>query len=135
MQYCPVCKGVSVGTLGHTHIVDPLILNESVSHGTLINEDLIPKFERVLDVVAPREAGALRAWFDGQSGDAEDHDEYVMKLMDALDEAAPEGWRFGLVEGDGSDFGFWELGCEVCGTTDRNNEGELINHTEEECFK
>jgi len=29
--------------------------------------------------------------------------------MDALNEYAPDGYYFGAIEGDGSDFGFWAI--------------------------
>ena len=34
--------------------------------------------------------------------------EIVNDLMDALNEYAPDGYYFGAIEGDGSDFGFWQ---------------------------
>lgn len=84
----------------------------TVSHGTLRNEDLIPKFEEVLDKLDHDELVRLRYRMEGQPGDSEDFDEYVVNLIDALNEVAPEGYYFGSVEGDGSDFGFWKMGEE-----------------------
>jgi len=40
--------------------------------------------------------------------------EYAISLTDALNEHAPDGFMFGAHEGDGSDFGFWPIPCEVC---------------------
>lgn len=36
----------------------------------------------------------------------------VEALMEDLDANAPDGTYFGTLEGDGSDFGFWPMGCE-----------------------
>jgi hypothetical protein len=109
MKYCTVCRRVEPGTWPHTHLVDCIPLNESVSHGTLRDLDLIPKFEDVLKAIDPVTFGALNSRWSQQPGDSEDNAEYVVDLIDALNEAAPEGYYFGTIEGDGSDFGFWEI--------------------------
>ena len=75
----------------------------TVSHGTLRPEDLAPRFEGVLRELNPK---LLRRLQDEKSDDLQ---EYVVGLMDALDMEAPEGYVFGTHEGDGSDFGFWDV--------------------------
>ena len=97
----------------------------SISHGTLINEDLIESFIYELRQQRPlsrqhrkvirdvektmKDAGRLErlhaevlSW-----GDVADSSECVSELMDALDCYAPIGFYFGAHPGDGSDFGFW----------------------------
>ena len=81
----------------------------SISHGTLRREDLINTFSNVLTHVFPAEAAIISAWYEQQPGDSEDEEELLEKLTSALEESAPEGYRFGAIEGDGSDFGFWEV--------------------------
>ena len=74
----------------------------SVSTGTLRPEDLIAAFHPVLMQLNPRRASQLLL------AQGDDLQEYVVELMDALDEEAPAGYHFGTIEGDGADFGFWE---------------------------
>jgi hypothetical protein len=79
----------------------------TISHGTLRPEDLIPRFERVLDDLDHDELVILRYRNEQRPGDSEDKDQYLEELEDALNSAAPEGYYFDTHEGDGSDFGFW----------------------------
>lgn len=96
----------------------------TVSHGTLRNSDLLSAFSDELALIVAEspnyaheilvvEASALLA---GAGEDACNHGdaaeratELVHELIDALDEHAPEGHYFGAIEGDGSDFGWWEV--------------------------
>ena len=93
----------------------------SVSHGTLLTEDLLDAFAGELELLVNRNAKAWRSDEGGKRrdkymklvGDArevddkEDAAEIIIDLMDALQEFAPQGVFFGAHEGDGSDFGFW----------------------------
>lgn len=74
----------------------------TISHGTLKLEDLISAFGPVLRDLAPAKWASLVVH---QSSDLQ---EFVIKLIDTLDDLAPEGYYFGTIEGDGSDFGFWK---------------------------
>lgn len=85
------------------------LLDQTVSHGTLRTEDLIQALGTTLQEVDPETFGYENQRFLQQPGDAEDHSEYLTRLFDALENAAPEGYRFGAIEGDGSDFGFWQI--------------------------
>ena len=88
-------------------------------------EDLIPRFFKVLDEVAPdmaREfANDWTEWgwpADDQDGGplfdedtikamGEDAHFLLKDLFDTLNQYAPDGHYFGTSEGDGADFGFW----------------------------
>jgi hypothetical protein len=80
----------------------------SVSSGTLVTEELVDAFLDALDYLNPDYAKELRSDYDNYAPDA--LDEFLHeKLFEALDECAPEGYYFGAHEGDGADFGFWEV--------------------------
>lgn len=100
----------------------------TVIHGTLLTRDMIPAFMDVLRVLDPQQAGVwsererkcMNAVLGIYNDDPEytredveelleDADAFVNDLIDKLNEVAPEGYRFGTLEGDGSDFGFWPL--------------------------
>ena len=97
----------------------------SVSHGTLINEDLIDSFIYELQQQRPlsrahrhlirgiqremaraerlqRLHNEVLSWDDCAESSG-----YVDELIDALNCYAPHGFYFGAHPGDGSDFGFW----------------------------
>lgn len=94
----------------------------TVIHGTLRPQDLVPAFLNVARDVAPdayeqmiaapfgpvpsyvQDEGDNSEWWHG-----EDCAALLESLFDLLNEHAPEGYRFGAHEGDGSDFGFWEI--------------------------
>jgi len=92
----------------------------TISHGTLRNEDLIPAFLEELRRVDPASAGQFTDDGDPRTdilweniADIPDHlqefaSEMVSELIETLNDAAPEGMYFGALEGDASDFGFWE---------------------------
>lgn len=97
--------------------------NESISHGTLRTQDLIPAFLDAVQEYAQAEYEALMvcpfppvpAYVYDEGDDSEwwqsDDASYLLEsLFDILNDAAPEGCYFGAHPGDGSDFGFWE--CE-----------------------
>jgi len=90
-------------------------------HGTLRDEDLLQAFSDELariDVAKFREVTKADAHLFAESANlttaqiVEELGEYVTDvindLMYALNEYAPEGYYFGSIEGDGSDFGFWQ---------------------------
>lgn len=101
--------------------------NDSISHGTLLTEDLLPKFLSVLDDAGhPKHEELWEAtmlcssakkyceeslapdyvinWF-------EDELDFLLneRVWPAMDDIAPEGCYFGAAAGDGTDFGFWEI--------------------------
>lgn len=76
----------------------------TVSEGTLRAEDLLHTFARVAKDMCP---DAYKKWAEQPAGD--DSQEYVVELMDMLDEHAPEGYFFGAHEGDPACFGFWKV--------------------------
>ena len=96
--------------------------NQSLSHGTMRNEDLLQTFARSLDG-ALEEEGAKQHWHNKivqeafalvqqysdapDSVDEETASDVVNSLFDALNCYAPENTYFGAHEGDGSDYGFW----------------------------
>jgi hypothetical protein len=97
----------------------------TVIHATLRTQDLIPALLVELRCHNPARAEELSKVVpheellqdDGMTLN-EDHpwwdSEDAMSLLnedlfDALDACAPEGVYFGAIEGDGSDFGFWEI--------------------------
>lgn len=88
----------------------------TVSHGTLREADLIPRFLDVLRAFSPLRADTLGARWqemaDDQGEVKEGHEEDAADLTHTLDYElntfAPEGFYFSTHEGDGSDFGFWE---------------------------
>ncbi len=95
----------------------------SISHGTMRECDLIPAFMRELTYWAPAQAARINgeygsAFIERCSTDGldcslmceMDKQSYLLEdLFDALDSIAPEGFYFGAIEGDGSDYGFWAV--------------------------
>jgi hypothetical protein len=79
--------------------------DQTISHATLLSEDLASKFLSVLSEVEPARAGALRDAFDAAAID--EQDDVLATIHDALNAVAPPGTSFGAHPGDGSDFGFW----------------------------
>lgn len=89
----------------------------SVSHGTLLQGDLISAFAAELayfkgeddDLVREANAVTLLNQLGYPVLDDERGFMLVNNLQDTLNEHAGEGLYFGAPEGDGSDFGFWPL--------------------------
>ena len=87
----------------------------SVSRGTLREQDLIPAFEEVLDTAGVEydRPVSVDKLLLGQALTDDEQEEvgfYLNEtLFDLLDGIAPEGTYFGTHEGDGSLFGFWEV--------------------------
>jgi len=83
----------------------------TVSEGTMLADDLIPKFIAALAEVKPEEAEGRELEFVEivESGGNEESKRWVLRgLFDALDAIAPEGYYFGASPGDGADYGFWK---------------------------
>jgi len=98
----------------------------TVSHGTLRSEDLILAFsqelEQLLSANKPymskeeyvNRLTLIKEVEDLIEDDSEDKwetveaDDLTLELMDSLNEFAPDGYYFGVIDGDGSDFGFWK---------------------------
>ena len=87
-------------------------------HGTLRSEDLLQAFASELYRLAggtgegDQPQGIINEAMDLLDNASEEKfeefaSELVTELMDALNEYAPDGYYFGAIEGDGSDFGFW----------------------------
>lgn len=89
-----------------------------VSHGTLRNEDLVPRFLEVLRQLDTEEYKTITELYSDILTETDDLVEdapieesmwLLEALFDSLDAAAPSGYRFGAYEGDGAEFGFWEV--------------------------
>ena len=81
-------------------------------HGTLRNEDLAHAFMSELDRLDDHDdtIANLVAEVDSVNDwESELGSELVNEMIDALSEYAPDGYYFGAIEGDGSDFGFWAI--------------------------
>ena len=87
----------------------------SLSHGTLLNDDLIPTFEEFLELHAPDVLKEIKSdedyYYILEFGRYDGETAYWLLdvLFDKLNDLAPEGYYFGAHPGDGSDFGFWQL--------------------------
>ena len=91
----------------------------SISSGTMRSEDLIPKFLEVLRDMCPAEYSYLARLY-GIKGDenweleagkreTDELDWLLNGIQEILNNEAPEGYYFGASEGDGADYGFWEV--------------------------
>lgn len=96
-------------------------VGESVSHGTMREEDLIPAFEAFLEAqgidlsTLDRPTEAIERLFDGEMTDAdwESVSWYLNEeLFEAMNDIAPDGCYFGSHPGDGCDYGFWQDECD-----------------------
>jgi len=83
------------------------LLNQTISHGTMRPEDLIPKFLEVLEELNPKVSESAKRWNELAIEEAQS--QFLSELFDLLDQEAPEGFYFGSHPGDGSDYGFWQM--------------------------
>lgn len=88
----------------------------TVSHATMRSEDIGPAFLSKLEELNPDAARKFKRDYrnavrrDFREGkDPEDTGFAIEALFEALNAEAPEGVYFGANEGDGSDYGFWEV--------------------------
>lgn len=89
----------------------------SISHGTLREEDLVPTFLSTLGDLDIERASALKEQYadaiehleQGLEPSPDDLDWLMEALFDALNAVAPAGYTFVANEGDGTDFGFWQV--------------------------
>jgi hypothetical protein len=112
----------------------------TVSHGTMRLEDLIPKFMFLLERLNPNMAAVLTSDYSGQGwpysqaglsfGDPFEPPQTELAvwlledLFTSLNHSAPPGYTFGANEGDGSDYGFWQIEEYFLQDTD---EGPYLN--------
>lgn len=87
---------------------------ESISHGTMRTQDLIPAF---IDVIrdTPEYLQIMNAVpvhvMEDEKAEWWNSNEAVMlleSLFDTLDAYSPEGYSFNSHPGDGSDYGYWK---------------------------
>lgn len=87
-------------------------VNETIIHKTLRTEDLVDAFESWLEATDPtgyKHALARKADYYTEEDGSVYLDEWLNEsLFDIMCNYAPEGFYFGALEGDASDFGFWE---------------------------
>jgi hypothetical protein len=97
-------------------------LNDTLIRGTLRTQDLVPVFlEAIVDTpeylqILQSNIYELGVIFDISASDDDERweSEYMSyflneTLFDTLNTYAPDGYYFGAHEGDGSDFGYWEI--------------------------
>ena len=94
----------------------------TISHGTMRNQDVLPKLMSTLFTEDPNRAREiwngnpdfLEALCDLNAGienpwwDSEDACYMSEELFNVMNEYSPEGHYFGAHPGDGSDFGYWK---------------------------
>lgn len=85
--------------------LDNSFINYSLSHATLIDDDLIEAFEAFLCEHDPE-------FVSERVAESEKADYLNETLFNCLNDIAPDGTYFGSHPGDGSDFGFWLVGDE-----------------------
>ena len=96
----------------------------SVSHGTLRSQDLLPAFydafnfyrnpedQEAEDLSNEIDTHLAKAWLEDKTADFWESElcmDFMLTLEDALGDICPEGYYFGTLEGDLSDFGFWQV--------------------------
>ena len=85
---------------------------QTISEGTIREADLVPKLLATLQEGDPETyAQVAEVWETDDLAGISDEDlsELCEELMQALNDAAPEGTYFGSHEGDGERFGFWPI--------------------------
>lgn len=82
--------------------------DKSISSGTMLAADLIPKFVAVLKQYNPEEAKQYEN-IDPATIPDQNLGDILEDLFKSMDTIAPEGCYFGAHEGDGADFGFWTV--------------------------
>lgn len=85
----------------------------TISHGTLLPNDLIEAFLPVLADLHPDKdtINAIEKEYEKLQQECDDTStSYLLNdvVFPMMDEVAPKGYYFGSLEGDGSDFGFWK---------------------------
>lgn len=83
------------------------LLNQTISHGTMRPEHLIPKFLEVLEELNPKVSESAKRW--NELAIQKVQSQFLSELFDLLDQEAPEGFYFGSNPGDGTDYGFWQM--------------------------
>lgn len=92
---------------------------ESVSHGTMRTQDLIPVFMdvirdtpeyvQVMNIVPAYTSDDDTAeWWNSDDATC-----LLESLFETLDNYAPEGYAFGAHLGDGSDYGYWQINKKI----------------------
>lgn len=86
------------------------LANVSVSHGTMVTENLIETFIGFLEVEHPVLGAKMREEYETDHKYRGYREEFLNEtLWDVMDELSPEGFYFGAHPGDGSDYGYWEI--------------------------
>nr|DAE30325.1 MAG TPA: hypothetical protein [virus sp. ct5rm7] len=86
---------------------------ESVSHGTMRTQDLIPAFMDIIrdtpEYIQMINIVPAYAMEDKEADwwNSIEATEFLESLFDILDIYSPEGYYFGTHPGDGSDYGYW----------------------------
>lgn len=87
-----------------------------VSEGTLLAQDLLPRFLSLVEELSPEHHRPLAGRFPLGVRGFPDHPWWSSEkcasllnedVFDTLNELAPDGFWFGSNEGDGACFGFW----------------------------
>ena len=84
------------------------MLDQSVSTGTLLTEDLYASFMPVLKALSLKDYVAMLEYWQSLGSDLDDESQFIAELFDVIDSYSPDGYYFGSHIGDGSDFGFWK---------------------------
>jgi hypothetical protein len=80
----------------------------TISHGTMRERDIVPKFLAALRAVNPAQADELEA--ERPAYHAAEMSYWLNEtLWDAMNDACPANHYFGAHPGDGSDYGVWPI--------------------------
>lgn len=110
-------------------------LDKSVSHGTMLYQELIPAFIDVIrdtpeyvqvmnQLPAYAQEDKTSEWWESENAMW-----LFTELFEALEQYAPEGYTFGTHTGDGSDYGYWK----VDSSEDNNDTLESILEDTDKC--